>query len=71
MRLSAKHRVLDNFIRAYRLHHGREPSISESKGYLWVDGRGGYLLEEVEEMTAALRRDASGSAAASISAGAH
>jgi hypothetical protein len=49
MSLSAKRRVLDSFIRAYRLHHGHEPSISELKGYLWIDGRGGYMLEEIED----------------------
>lgn len=59
MSRSAKHTVVEQYIRAYRLRHGEATTISESKGFLWVNGRGGYLLEEIEEMTEDLLRGAS------------
>ncbi|WP_146218727.1 hypothetical protein [Halomonas sp. LBP4] len=63
--------MTDDYVLAYRHQRGLEPSFSESKGDLCEDGRGGYLLEEFEEMTEAFHQGVSGAAPHSISVGAH
>jgi len=70
MSRSAKHTVVEQYIRAYRLRHGEAPAISESKGFLWVNGRGGFMLEEIEEMTDDLLKGASSTPAHAVIAGA-
>lgn len=46
--------IIDAYREAYRAAHDSNPTIELSKGFYWVNGSGGYMLEELEELTQSL-----------------
>lgn len=65
------HREVDDYVCANRHQRSMEPSLSATKGYQCVNGRGSYLLEEIVEVTEALDQGVSGATPHSIAVGAH
>lgn len=52
--MRSKNEILDAYRDAYRAAHDSNPTIELSKGFYWVNGSGGYMLEELEELTQSL-----------------